>query len=272
MIPRPLSSLLALPHGVLSHYPSCLLSLHIFHYYLSLSLRSGHADGSGALARCYYSGRGVPKDDGMALSLASSSAEFGSAYGQYVLGAIHFNGDCGLEPNDQRAFFLWDQAAKQGHISSADWLSVLCVMIYLMPCVMSKNSIPPSGTPKAGEFSRTFLRCLFRSFVLNTLTPLSRVGRHWSAMLSQLPPGFLGPSSSLIHSDHVRHLPRHNFLIRRLQNDSSSRSKACAIQQQHLNKSYEKNFYHFIQKQWQPVSESIQTEFFGHCLHENPSR
>jgi TPR repeat protein len=153
MIPRLLRLPLALLQGVL-HYPAC--PPHRVFYGGSLSLRSGHADGSGALARCYYSGRGVPKDDAIALSLASSSAESGSAYGQYVLGAIHFNGDCGLESNDQRAFFLWEQAAKQGHVSSADWLSVLCVTIYLMPCVMSKNSILASGTPKAGEFSGTF--------------------------------------------------------------------------------------------------------------------
>ncbi len=82
------------------------------------------------MARCYYSGRGVPKDDAMALSLASSSAESGSAYGQYVLGAMHFNGDCGVAANDQRAAELWNLAAKQGHVASADWLSVLCATFY----------------------------------------------------------------------------------------------------------------------------------------------
>lgn len=87
---------------------------------------SGDADGRGALARCYYSGRGVAKDDGMALSLASSSAECGSAYGQYVLGAMHFNGDCGFAANDGKAAELWHLAAEQGHVASADWLSVLC--------------------------------------------------------------------------------------------------------------------------------------------------
>ena len=91
---------------------------------------SGHGDGRGALARCYYSGRGVPKDDTVALILATTSAETGSAYGQYVLGAMHFNGDCGVAANDQRAAELWDLAAKQGHVASADWLSVLCAMFY----------------------------------------------------------------------------------------------------------------------------------------------
>jgi TPR repeat protein len=88
-------------------------------------LHSGHADGTGALARCFYSGRGVPKDDALALSLASSSAECGSAYGQYVLGAIYFNGDCGKAASDSKAAELWELAARQGHIASADWLSVL---------------------------------------------------------------------------------------------------------------------------------------------------
>jgi TPR repeat protein len=87
---------------------------------------SGHADGRGALARCYYSGRGVAKDDAIALSLAISSADSGSAYGQYVLGAMHFNGDCGFAANDARAAELWHLAAEQGHVASADWLSVLC--------------------------------------------------------------------------------------------------------------------------------------------------
>ncbi len=62
----------------------------------------------------------------MALSLASSSAECGSAYGQYVLGAMHFNGDCGFAANDGKAAELWHLAAEQGHVASADWLSVLC--------------------------------------------------------------------------------------------------------------------------------------------------
>jgi hypothetical protein len=76
-----------------------------------------------------------------------------------------------------------------------------------------------------------------------------------------LPPDFLGPSSSLIHSDHVRHLPRPNFVYPKVakRQQQSQQGKRNSAAKQHLNKNYEKNFYHFIQKQWQPVSESIQT-------------
>lgn len=105
---------------------------------------SGHGDGTGALARCYYSGRGVPKDDALSRSLASSSAESGSAYGQYVLGAMHFNGDCGFEANDASAAALWELAGKQGHAASADWLSVLCVI----PCPIPLHLLPSTPLPR----------------------------------------------------------------------------------------------------------------------------
>ena len=110
------------------------------------------------MARCYYSGRGVPKDDAMAFSLASSSAESGSAYGQYVLGAMHFNGDCGVAASDQRAAELWELAAKQGHVASADWLSVMCAASNMRILSLFLFVIAATGATKVGVFSRTFTR------------------------------------------------------------------------------------------------------------------
>lgn len=42
---------------------------------------------------------------------------------------MHFNGDCGFEASDARAAALWELAAKQGHVASADWLSVLYAIL-----------------------------------------------------------------------------------------------------------------------------------------------
>ena len=107
----------------------------------------------------------------MALSLASSSADSGSAYGQYVLGAMHFNGDCGFAANDAKAAELWHLAAEQGHIASADWLSVLCASSYLILRILLSHSsfirslvsfiIHSTCTAKAGAWGKIFTRSTF---------------------------------------------------------------------------------------------------------------
>jgi TPR repeat protein len=66
----------------------------------------------GALARCYFAGRGVTQDTELALNLARESAAAGSCYGHFVLGTALFQG--GTHQDYIRAISHWRIAAAQG--------------------------------------------------------------------------------------------------------------------------------------------------------------
>ena len=188
---------------------------------------SGHADGIGALARCFYSGRGVPKDDTMALSLASSSADSGSAYGQYVLGAMHFNGDCGFAANDAKAAELWHLAAEQGHIASADWLSVLCASSFLILCILlSHPSFIQHVLRRLGRRARSSPGLLFFSSDVFILITAYRRKR---GILSQCLQGLLELNCFLNRSARAleRHLPHPDFQICKSNTGAGRTSRAC---------------------------------------------
>ena len=72
----------------------------------------------GALARCYFTGRGVAKDADRGLQLARESAAEGSCYGHFVLGAAHLNGEGGTQRDNVQAVAHWRLAAKHGLASA----------------------------------------------------------------------------------------------------------------------------------------------------------
>ncbi len=86
----------------------------------------GDADAHAALAGLYLTGRGIAKDEKLALAHFSKAAQLGHAASIDVLADAHLKGTMGLggEPRDNAAAFAaLRRAANQGHLASAEALA-----------------------------------------------------------------------------------------------------------------------------------------------------
>ena len=77
-----------------------------------------------ALGCLYLRGRGVERDEELALELFLTAAEKGNPYAQYLLGKIYYWGN-GVEQNREKGLGYLRQAAEQGHPGAARFLKRL---------------------------------------------------------------------------------------------------------------------------------------------------
>ena len=74
---------------------------------------SGNAKDQLGLARMYYNGDGVTKDDAKAVEWYQKAAEQGNAFAQYNLGVMYDKGE-GVTKDAAKAAEWWQKAAAQG--------------------------------------------------------------------------------------------------------------------------------------------------------------
>ncbi len=85
---------------------------------------SGHAKDQLGLARMYYNGDGVTKDDTKAAEWYQKAAEQGNAFAQYNLGVLHDKGE-GVPKNAAKAVEWWQKAAAQGNEAAQESLKLI---------------------------------------------------------------------------------------------------------------------------------------------------
>ncbi len=85
---------------------------------------SGNAKDQLGLARLYYNGDGVTKDDAKAAEWYQKAAEQGNAFAQYNLGVMYDKGE-GVPKNAAKAAEWWQRAAAQGNDAAQDSLKSL---------------------------------------------------------------------------------------------------------------------------------------------------
>lgn len=85
---------------------------------------SGDARSQLGLARMYYNGDGVTKDDAKAAEWYRKSAEQGNAFAQYKLGAMYEKGE-GVPKDAAKAAEWWQKAAAQGDEAAQESLKQL---------------------------------------------------------------------------------------------------------------------------------------------------
>ena len=85
---------------------------------------SGDAKSQFGLARMYYNGDGVTKDDAKAAEWYQKAAEQGNAFAQYKLGAMYKNGE-GVPKDAAKAAEWWKKAAAQGNDAAQEGLKAL---------------------------------------------------------------------------------------------------------------------------------------------------
>ena len=73
------------------------------------------------LARMYYNGDGVTKDDAKAAEWYQKAAEQGNAFAQYNLGAMYDKGE-GVAKDPAKAVEWWQKAAEQSNSAAQDSL------------------------------------------------------------------------------------------------------------------------------------------------------
>ena len=89
---------------------------------LQAKAESGNAEAQDRLARCYFEGEGLARDEAKAALWFRKAAEQGNANGQRGLGYCYHSGS-GLEKDSTQAFFWWRKAAEQGHVYSQNSLA-----------------------------------------------------------------------------------------------------------------------------------------------------
>ncbi len=82
---------------------------------------SGDAKSQFGLARLYYNGNGVTKDDTKAAEWYRKAAEQGNDFAQYKLGAMYDKGE-GVPKDAATAVEWWKKAAAQGNDAAQDSL------------------------------------------------------------------------------------------------------------------------------------------------------
>ena len=85
---------------------------------------SGNVKDQVGLARLYYSGDGVNKDDAKAAEWYQKAAEQGNAFAQYKLGAMYDNGE-GVTKDAAKAVEWWKKAAAQGNDAAQESLKAI---------------------------------------------------------------------------------------------------------------------------------------------------
>lgn len=91
---------------------------------LKRKAESGDAKSQMGLARMYYNGDGVTKDDAKAAEWYRKSAEQGNAFSQYKLGAMYDKGE-GVPKDAAKAAEWWQKAAAQGNEAAQESLKQL---------------------------------------------------------------------------------------------------------------------------------------------------
>jgi|GEM_PF-5101628 len=74
----------------------------------------GNAEAQRALGSMYMNGRGVARDDELAVVWLRQAAEQGTIPAQYYLGLMYANGR-GIARDDAMAVMWWQKAAEKGH-------------------------------------------------------------------------------------------------------------------------------------------------------------
>lgn len=85
---------------------------------------SGDAKAQLGLARMYYNGDGITKDDAKAVEWYQKAAEQGNNFAQYKLGEMYDKGE-GVARDDARAVEWWQKAAAQGNEAAQESLKHL---------------------------------------------------------------------------------------------------------------------------------------------------
>ncbi len=85
---------------------------------------SGDAKSQFGLARMYYNGDGIAKDDAKAAEWYQKAAERGNAFAQYKLGEMYDKGE-GVARDPAKAKEWWQQAAAQGNDAAQESLKSL---------------------------------------------------------------------------------------------------------------------------------------------------
>ena len=85
---------------------------------------SGDAKAQFGLARMYYNGDGITKDDAKAVEWYQKAAEQGNVFAQYKLGEMYDKGE-GVSRDAAKAAEWWQKAAAQGNQSAQDSLKQL---------------------------------------------------------------------------------------------------------------------------------------------------
>jgi len=85
---------------------------------------SGDAKSQFGLARLYYNGDGITKDDAKAAEWYRKAAEQGNAFAQFKLGAMYESGE-GVSRDAARAAEWWQKAAAQGNAAAQESLGQL---------------------------------------------------------------------------------------------------------------------------------------------------
>jgi TPR repeat protein len=85
---------------------------------------SGNSKDQLGLARMYYNGDGVTKDDAKAAEWYQKAAEQGNAFAQYNLGTMYDKGE-GVGKDPAKAAEWWQKAAAQGNDAAQECLKNL---------------------------------------------------------------------------------------------------------------------------------------------------
>ena len=85
---------------------------------------AGDAKSQFILARMYYNGDGVAKDDAKAAEWYRKAAEQGNAFAQYKLGEMYDKGE-GVAKDTAKAKEWWQKAADQGNDAAQESLKLL---------------------------------------------------------------------------------------------------------------------------------------------------
>lgn len=84
---------------------------------------SGDAKAQLGLARMYYNGNGVTKDDAKAVEWNRKAAEQGNVFAQYKLGEMYDKGE-GVPKDAAKAVEWWQKAAAQGNDAAQEALKL----------------------------------------------------------------------------------------------------------------------------------------------------
>ena len=94
---------------------------------------AGDAKSQFGLARLYYNGDGVAKDDAKAAEWCLKAAEQGNDFAQYKLGAMYDKGE-GVPRDAAKAAEWWKKAAAQGNDAAQESLILLSSRSLLENC------------------------------------------------------------------------------------------------------------------------------------------
>ena len=87
--------------------------------YFKQAAEAGSAKGMASLSSCYRHGKGVARNDALALRWAAGAHHLGSAHGSLLLGRLYFDGAAGLPVDKKEGFELFKVGCDKGFATSA---------------------------------------------------------------------------------------------------------------------------------------------------------